>query len=114
MALTLAIDLGKYNSVFRGFSGSTGEVDIATVKTTPALMPRRSVSRVVIEARSQAGWVHDLCGELGLTCEAASTAGETCAATQKSDRVAEAVGRSAGLRSEPAAGSVCQSGPECT
>ena len=35
MALILAIDLGRYNSVFCEFNDSSGEVAFRTVKTTP-------------------------------------------------------------------------------
>src|SRR3954464_12907880 len=51
-------------------------------RTTPTPPPdfrrellRRPVDRVVIEACSPAGWVHDLCGELGLRCDVANTNG---------------------------------------
>jgi hypothetical protein len=66
MAIILAIDLGNYNSVFCGYDPSTGEVEFRTAATTPAAvraeLRRRPVERVVIEACSPAGWVHDLCG----------------------------------------------------
>lgn len=75
----LAIDLGKFNAVFCWFDTKSGEVSFRTAKTTPAQMKheltRQPVQRVVIEACSPAGWVHDLCGELGLRCEVANTAG---------------------------------------
>jgi len=54
MSLILAIDLGKYNSVFCGLDPATGEAEFRTAKTTPATLrkelTRRPVGRVVIEA----------------------------------------------------------------
>lgn len=77
MSIILAIDLGKYNSVFCGLDPSSGEAEFGTAKTTPATLrkelTRRPVDRVVIEACTPAGWVHDLCGELGLRCDVANT-----------------------------------------
>ena len=93
MSFILAIDLGKYNSVFCGFDTCSGEVEFRTAKTTPAVLrtelTRRPVERVVIEACSPAGWVHDLCGELGLRCEVANTSGAAWAwknVKRKTDR----------------------------
>lgn len=93
MSGILAIDLGKFNSVFCWFDPNTGEVDFRTAKTTPdavrAELLRKAVDQVVIEACSQAGWVHDLCGELGLPCAVANTAGAAWAwknVKRKTDR----------------------------
>lgn len=50
---------------------------------------RRAVDRVVIDACTPAGWAHDLCGELGLRCEVANTAGAAWAwknVKRKTDR----------------------------
>jgi transposase len=75
----LAIDLGRFNSVCCWYEPVTRAASFRTVASTPAGLRlellRRPVSRVVIEACSPAGWVHDLCGELGVRCDVASTAG---------------------------------------
>lgn len=75
----LAIDLGKYKSVaclyraaddcrFVAFATSGAEV--------ARLLDRHRPAAVVIEACLLAGWVHDLCHELGLPCHVANTASE--------------------------------------
>jgi transposase len=93
MSAILAIDLGKFNSVFCWLDPDGGEVAFRTAKTTPDAvrteLTRQAVGRVVIEACSQAGWVHDLCGELGLACQVANTAGAAWAwknVKRKTDR----------------------------
>ena len=79
MSLILAIDLGKFNSVVCAFDSDTREASFRTIKTTPAIVRvellRQPVVRVVIEACSPAGWVHDLCEELKLPCSVANTSG---------------------------------------
>jgi len=76
----LAIDLGKYKSVACNYHADTGEVAFATLDTSraelPKLFTRRRPDVVVIEACALSGWVHDLCGELGLACRVANTAGD--------------------------------------
>ena len=78
-ATILAIDLGKFNSVLCAFDPGTREASFRTVKTTPAVLRaellRQPIDRVVIEACSPAGWVHDLCEELKLPCLVANTSG---------------------------------------
>jgi len=83
--IILAIDLGKYKSVAcvhgQGTDGSAmGEYGFTTFETSRAEMRRLLVKTqpavVVIEACLLAGWVHDLCGELGVTCLVANTASE--------------------------------------
>jgi transposase len=76
----LAIDLGKYKSVAYRHDQATDEQRFTTFETSRAEM-RRLLSApqpavVVIEACLLAGWVHDLCGELGVTCLVANTASE--------------------------------------
>ena len=75
----LAVDLGKFNSVLCWYEPGTRAADFRTVPTTPAdlrrELTRRPVAAVVFEACSQAGWVHDLCEELGLDALVASTTG---------------------------------------
>jgi transposase len=75
----LAIDLGKYKCVaclyrsaadhaFHAVDTSRAELERLIRRARPAV--------VVIEARTPAGWVADLCGELGLPCKVANTAAE--------------------------------------
>jgi transposase len=77
--LILAIDLGKFNSVCCWYDTATKAATFRSAKTTRADLGRdlvrQSVACVVIEAGSPAGWVHDLCGELGVPCLVANTAG---------------------------------------
>ena len=76
----LAIDLGKFNSVGCWFDPVTRQREFRSIPSDPAsvraAIGRRAVSRVVIEACSAAGWVHDLCGAIGMACTVASTASE--------------------------------------
>jgi transposase len=75
----LAIDLGKYNSVLCWYEPDSRSERFLTVATTPDQLRREltrlPVARVVFEACSQAGWVHDLCEELKLPATVASTTG---------------------------------------
>jgi transposase len=76
----VAIDLGKYKSVACNYHPGSGEVAFTTLGTGRAelhrLLARRRPGVVVIEACALSGWVHDLCGELGLPCRVANTASE--------------------------------------
>src|SRR5215510_2481599 len=76
----LAIDLGKYKSVACVHDPDTGEIRFTTVATTRAelqrLIGKEQAAVVIIEACLLAGWVHDLCGELGVGCLVANTASE--------------------------------------
>src|SRR5262245_60123775 len=73
----LAIDLGKYKCV-ACVDRSTTEHTFQTMDTSRAevarLIGRTRPAVVVIEACSLSGWVHDLCGELGVPCRVANTA----------------------------------------
>jgi transposase len=89
----LALDLGKYKSVACRYQPDSGEVQFRTVPTDRAefrrLIDRHRPAVVVIEACTPAGWVHDLCGELGVPCRVANTAGEAWKfkhAKRKTDR----------------------------
>jgi transposase len=77
--LILAVDLGKFNSVCCWYDTATKTAAFRSAKTTQADLGRdlvrQRVAGVIIEAGSPAGWVHDLCGELGLPCLVANTAG---------------------------------------
>ena len=76
----LAIDLGKYKSVACRADSATGEFAFTTFATTRAELQKRIATEqptiVIIEACLLAGWVHDLCGELGVRCLVANTASE--------------------------------------
>src|SRR5439155_11495141 len=58
----------------------TGEVGFTTLETTRAELQKFICKAkpvvVIIEACLLAGWVHDLCGELGVRCLVANTASE--------------------------------------
>jgi transposase len=76
----LAIDLGKYKSVACRYSGSP-ETAAFEPFTTDRIRLRKLLERyrpavVVIEACLLAGWVHDLCAELGFVCRVANTASD--------------------------------------
>jgi transposase len=76
----LAIDLGKYKSVACVHDQATGEFAFSTFETTRTEMRRLLAAAqpavVIIEACLLAGWVHDLCSELGVRCLVANTASE--------------------------------------
>jgi transposase len=76
----LAIDLGKYKSVACLYTGSpdTARFDSFTTDRSrlAKLLQRCQPTVVVIEACLLAGWVHDLCAELGYRCLVANTASE--------------------------------------
>jgi transposase len=78
--IILAIDLGKYKSVACVLDESTGEYRFTTFDTSRAemqkLISKEPSAVVIIEACLLAGWVHDLCGELGVRCLVANTASE--------------------------------------
>jgi hypothetical protein len=76
----LAIELGKYKSVACLYDPAAAEADFRTFDTSRAeltrLIVRARPAVVVIEACTLSGWVHDLCGELGVRCRVANTAAE--------------------------------------
>jgi hypothetical protein len=73
----LALDLGKFNTVLCWYEPDTRAACFRTVATTPDDLRRERLRQpgvtVVCEACSQAGWVDDLAGELGLAITATST-----------------------------------------
>lgn len=75
----LALDLGKFNTVFCWFDPDTKATTFRTTPTSPddlrRELTRQPVAHVVLEACSQAGWVHDLCEQLRLAATVASTTG---------------------------------------
>jgi transposase len=76
----LAIDLGKYKSVACLYHGDPATARFESLSTDRAhlrtLFAKYHPAVVVIEACALAGWVHDLCAELGLPCKVANTAAE--------------------------------------
>lgn len=76
----LALDLGKYKSVACLYHRATAECSFQTLDTCRdnlrRLFEQHRPSLVVFEACALAGWVHDLCAELGLPCKVANTASE--------------------------------------
>jgi hypothetical protein len=78
--LILALDLGKYKTVTCAYDGATTAAQFTTVRTgrdaLDALVKRYRPAVVVIEACALAGWVADLCADIGVPCEVANTASE--------------------------------------
>lgn len=76
----LAIDLGKYKCVSCTYDRVTAAAEFRTITTSRAEVERlirgTSPSVVVIEACTLAGWVSDLCAELGVPVKVANTAAE--------------------------------------
>jgi transposase len=76
----LALDLGKYKSVACAYAGDPATCRFESLTTDRAhlrqLFAKHRPAVVVIEACALAGWVHDLCAELGLACRVANTASE--------------------------------------
>jgi transposase len=76
----LALDLGKYKSVACCYDRGTAQGHFQTLDTSYAnlrrLFEQQRPDLVVFEACALAGWVHDLCVELGLPCKVANTASE--------------------------------------
>jgi transposase len=76
----LAIDLGKYKSVAGTYTGDRSLISYATLTTSRTelirLFQRTRPAVVLIEACALAGWVYDLCAELGIRCLVANTAAE--------------------------------------
>src|SRR5262245_16976184 len=75
----LAIDLGKYKSV-ACLSRSTDAERFVSFVTSRAeitrLLDKHQPTVVLIEACLLAGWMHDLCGQLGVRCLVANTSSE--------------------------------------
>ncbi|HEY2154928.1 MAG TPA: IS110 family transposase [Isosphaeraceae bacterium] len=80
MTTILGIDLGKFKSVACLSDGETGEDRLETVRTDPdsfrELLTRTAPALVLFETSTAAGWVHDLCRELGLPCRVVNPLGE--------------------------------------
>ena len=73
----LALDLGKYKTVFCDYNSVNGEHEFGKVKTTPQtihdLIVEREPQRVVLEVCNMAGWVVDIAKTLGKETETANT-----------------------------------------
>src|SRR5262245_2218572 len=76
----LALYLGKYKSVacaYQGYPATACFESLVTDRGRLArLLAKYRPAVVVIEACALAGWVHDLCAELGVPCRVANTASE--------------------------------------
>ena len=76
----LALDLGKYKSVACLSTGDPATATFLSLVTDRdrlrRLFAKHRPGAVVIEACLLAGWVHDLCHEVGLPCHVANTASE--------------------------------------
>jgi len=73
----LAMDLGKYKTVFCEYDSTGGEHTFGTVKTKPQdihdLFVTTEPERVVVEVCSTAGWIVDIADALGIETEVANT-----------------------------------------
>jgi len=73
----LALDLGKYNTVFCNYKSANGEHEFGRVKTTPQaihdLIVEKDPQKVVLEVCHIAGWVVDIARALGKETETANT-----------------------------------------
>ncbi len=73
----LALDLGKYNTVFSDYNSDNGEHEFGKVKTTPQtihdLIVEKEPQTVVLEVCNMAGWVVDIAKTLGKETETANT-----------------------------------------
>ncbi len=80
MTTILGIDLGKFKSVACVFCPETGESRYETLPTDPRafreFLVKTAPTLTLFETSTAAGWVHDLCGELGLPCRVANPLGE--------------------------------------
>jgi transposase len=80
MSTILAIDLGKFKSVVCRYEVESGEAKFRTIPTSVhelrQLLVAGGVDVVVFEACTLAGWVYDLCAELGVKARVANTNGE--------------------------------------
>ncbi|MHC4314628.1 MAG: IS110 family transposase [Planctomycetota bacterium] len=73
----LALDIGKYNTVFCDYNSDNGEHEFGKVKTTPKeihdLIVEKEPQRIVLEVCHIAGWVIDIARALGKETETANT-----------------------------------------
>ena len=73
----LALDIGKFNTVFCDYICESGDHEYGQVKTTPQaihdLIVQKEPERVVLEICSIAGWIVDITRALGIETETANT-----------------------------------------
>ncbi len=73
----LALDIGKFNTVYCDYVCETGEHAFGKAKTAPLaihdLIVDREPERVVMEVSEIAGWVVDIAAALGKETETANT-----------------------------------------
>lgn len=73
----LALDIGKFNTVYCDYIAESGEHEFGTVKTTPRaihdLVVDKEPERVVMEVCGIAGWIVDIARALGKETETANT-----------------------------------------
>ena len=93
MSKILAIDLGKFKSVTCLLETETNETEFWTMSTDrqylEAVLKKYDPDVIVIEACSNAGWVHDVCAEKGyriLVCNPAQEAWKWKHLKRKTDR----------------------------
>ena len=76
----LAIDLGKFKSLFCWYDDQEQKFRIQTASSTPQafheMLIKREVDRVVIEVCDMAGWVKDLCETLSIPIQVVNPNGE--------------------------------------
>lgn len=77
---TLALDIGKFNTVYCDYMCESGEHEFGKVETKPKairdLVVDKEPERVVMEVSEIAGWVVDIAGALGKEAETANTSHE--------------------------------------
>ncbi len=71
MTTILGLGLGKFKSVACLDDPDTQKARDRTITTDPDPLRRHRPDLVVFETGTIAGWVADLCGELGLPCRVA-------------------------------------------
>jgi transposase len=76
----LALDIGKFNTVYCDYIRESGEHEFGKVKTTPRaihdLIVGKEPGRVVMEVCSIAGWIVDIARSLGKDTETANTSND--------------------------------------
>jgi hypothetical protein len=76
----LALDLGKYKTVFCGYNSENGEHDFGKINTTPQdmhdIFVEKDPDAIVMEICSAAGWIVDIAKALSIETGAANTSHE--------------------------------------
>ena len=76
----LALDLGKYNTVFCDYDSTNGEHEFGKVRTTPKeihdLIVEKDPQKIVLEVCHIAGWIVDIAKALGIETEVANASHE--------------------------------------